>query len=321
MNPEVALHHHTGASKLPRNAGGLGAPKRPRSEGGLVAPKRLREGGFTLMEIAIVAVIVGLLSTLAVATVRHLQQRAARSTILNNLRQLHEAKEHYFLESGGNLSTPRGLAQNGYLRQSVSDRVTSGATFEAHLGWHYGYFLMPGQPTYAHQGTDPGTPAGKDQPGVMNWSQPTGEVIWYPAPPAELAAAGAGSGSAATAAVQLPAVPPVAQPTLTGPPQIAVPRRTYLGRLDDRAMINNLPEVKPNDPNAGRFYYSFPDDRARADGGFRITAGPAAGLLVPIDYMLVNTGDPNYGHNGYVIMHKSQQSVVAPRRDQLPQAP
>jgi prepilin-type N-terminal cleavage/methylation domain-containing protein len=71
-----------------------------RNEGGLVSPKRLREGGFTLIEIAIVAIIVGLLSILAVATVRHLQQRSARSTILNNLRQLHEAKEHYFFEPG-----------------------------------------------------------------------------------------------------------------------------------------------------------------------------------------------------------------------------
>jgi prepilin-type N-terminal cleavage/methylation domain-containing protein len=192
----------------------------PRRTGGLASPKRGRESGFTLMEIAIVAIIVGLLSTLAVATVRHLQQRAARSTILNNLRQLHEAKEHYFFESGTDLATPKGLAQSGYLRQSAGDRVTSGATFEAHLGWHYGYILMPGQPTYAYQGADPGTPAGRDKPGVMNWSKPTGEVIWYPGPPPELAAAATGSGSPATVAAQpvaKPAQPPSLAP-VAGPP-------------------------------------------------------------------------------------------------------
>ncbi len=198
---------------------------RSRRTGGPVSPKRSRQGGFTLMEIALVALIVGLLSALAVATVRHLQERAARSTLLNNLRQLHEAKEHYFFESGANLSTPRGLAGRGYLRQSVSDRVTSGTTFEAHLGWHYGYFLMPGQPTYAYQGTDPGTPVGNANPGSMTWSQPTGEVIWYPGPPADLAASATGSGRPSNSSVppipQPPAV--VVPPPVVTPPAIATP--------------------------------------------------------------------------------------------------
>jgi type II secretory pathway pseudopilin PulG len=229
----------TPVDSLTRRAGGLGAPKLPRSE-----------GGFTLIEIALVALIVGLLSTLAVATVRHLQQRAARSTILNNLRQLHEAKEHYFFESGENLSTPRGLAQSGYLRQSVGDRVTSGATFEAHLGWHYGYFLMPGQPTYAYQGTDPGTPAGKDQPGVMKWSQPTGEVIWYPAPPADLAAAA--TGSPATAATTTPTRPtvattptrPAAAPVRSGPQAPTVSATIAPRRMGGQSQTVHASEIK-----------------------------------------------------------------------------
>jgi type II secretory pathway pseudopilin PulG len=186
-------------------------PLRTRKFGRAEVPPRRDEGGFTLMEIAIVAIIVGLLSTLAVATVRHLQQRAARSTILNNLRQLHEAKEHYFFDTGLNITTPRGLVTYDYLRTSVGDRVTSGTTFEAHLGWHYGFFLAAGQPTYAYQGRNPGTHVGNNTTGSMSWSQPTGEVIWYPAPPAELATASASSGSAATTAAQ-PVAQPAAQP-------------------------------------------------------------------------------------------------------------
>jgi prepilin-type N-terminal cleavage/methylation domain-containing protein len=149
---------------------------------------RRRTRGFTLVEIMIVVLVVGLLSALAVAAIHHIKDRAVRSLIQNNLRQLHTAKEQFFLETGINQgTTPIGLANKGYLRKSVSDHVMSGGTFEAHMGWNYLFILMPGEPTYAYQGQDPGDPDPHSRLTVMQWKQPTGEVIWYPAPPAGLA--------------------------------------------------------------------------------------------------------------------------------------
>jgi prepilin-type N-terminal cleavage/methylation domain-containing protein len=147
-----------------------------------------RTRAFTLIEIMIVVLVVGLLSALAVAAIHHIKARAVRSLIQNNLRQLHAAKEQFYLNKGTNQGTTIiGLANEGYLRKSVSDHVMSGASLEGRMGWEYLFILMPGQPTYAFQGRDPGEPDPGSNLTVMKWKQPTGEVIWYPAPPAELA--------------------------------------------------------------------------------------------------------------------------------------
>jgi prepilin-type N-terminal cleavage/methylation domain-containing protein len=161
---------------------------------GLVPPKPLGVGGFTLIEIMTVVLIVGLLSALAVAGIHRIKELAVRSSIQNNIRQLHAAKEQFFFETGTNQgTTPIGLAAKGYLRKSVSDHVMSGTTIEARMGWEYVFIMMSGQPTYAFQGQDPGDPDPGSNLTVMRWKQPTGEVIWYPAPPAALATAATGS--------------------------------------------------------------------------------------------------------------------------------
>ncbi|MCX6401006.1 MAG: type II secretion system protein, partial [Propionibacteriales bacterium] len=66
----------------------------------LVSPKPSGVGGFTLIEIMIVVSIVTILSTLAMIVIGRVQDRAARSLIENNLRQLYQAKEYYFTETG-----------------------------------------------------------------------------------------------------------------------------------------------------------------------------------------------------------------------------
>jgi len=58
------------------------------------------EQGFTLVEIMIVVVIVGLLATMAVPAWQKSRLRTQNETILNNLRQINTAAQQYFLETG-----------------------------------------------------------------------------------------------------------------------------------------------------------------------------------------------------------------------------
>lgn len=57
--------------------------------------------GFTLVEIMIVVVIIGLLAAMAVPAFNKVRQTATEKTILNDLRQLSAAADQYFLENGG----------------------------------------------------------------------------------------------------------------------------------------------------------------------------------------------------------------------------
>jgi len=57
--------------------------------------------GFTLVEIMIVVVIIGLLATLAVTAFARIREKSENSTILNDLRTFSAAFETYALENGG----------------------------------------------------------------------------------------------------------------------------------------------------------------------------------------------------------------------------
>lgn len=59
-----------------------------------------RRGAFTLVEIMIVVVIIGLLAVMAVPTWQKVRLDSQNKTISNNLRQLSAAAQQYFLEAG-----------------------------------------------------------------------------------------------------------------------------------------------------------------------------------------------------------------------------
>jgi len=59
-----------------------------------------RNQGFTLVEIMIVVVIIGLLAAMAIPAFQKVRASSQQKAILNNLRQLSGAAQQYYLEKG-----------------------------------------------------------------------------------------------------------------------------------------------------------------------------------------------------------------------------
>lgn len=175
-----------------------------------------RHRAFTLIEIMIVVSIVTILSWLAMMAIGRIKDRAARSLIENNLRQVYQAKEYYYSETGSTqLASFRTLITKGYLRSSA-ETIASRQTFEGHLGWNYALLYRPGSPVYAFRGEDP-LVAQPDN--SFAWRKTRGEIVWYPGPPEEAGAGTVSSGKPVTPPPLLPNPPVVVQsPTVVAQP-------------------------------------------------------------------------------------------------------
>ncbi len=86
---------------------------------------RMQKKGFTLVEIMIVVVIIGLLAMLAIPAFKHVRESAQETTVTNNLRQISNAADEYFTKNGGESSVALTVlvnTNNGYIKtlQSVA---------------------------------------------------------------------------------------------------------------------------------------------------------------------------------------------------------
>lgn len=80
---------------------------------------------------------------------------------------------------------------------------------------------------------------------------------------------------------------------------LTVAKGAWLANVDGHF---DFPDVVANDPNAGRWY---------AITGAGVAGGAAHGMKIETTQWVMNMGDPNYGHNGYMTFTRNTNSATA----------
>ena len=88
--------------------------------------KTFRKTGFTLVEIMIVTVIVGLLAAMAISNFLHARSLAQMNTCIDNLRLINSAKQQWVMEKGKKINdTPTDTDIQPYLGRGVNGSLTA----------------------------------------------------------------------------------------------------------------------------------------------------------------------------------------------------
>jgi general secretion pathway protein G len=88
-------------------------------------PKRQKSAGFTLLELMIVMMIVGILMLVAIPRFQGAIQRAREAVLKEDLHTMRDAIDSYTMDKQKAPQSLDDLVQNGYLREIPVDPMTS----------------------------------------------------------------------------------------------------------------------------------------------------------------------------------------------------
>lgn len=285
-----------------------------------------RHRGFTLAEMLIVICMIGILATIALPNLRGARDRAEATALLERVRVVRTAITGEAFVVPDSLNAPAG-AVPAPLADALADSVMrgeGGATLQL-SGTGSEIWLT----IHAPSGRGPlvleRAYIEAQREGFKARYQ--GAVLELAMNAAAAATVTTAQASAAQTAAQAalnpnaqPATATAATPTppaVTGPPEITGTRGAWLANIVAEDMVS-VPVVTEGDPNAGRWYALTIADGAT----YVVPSGPAAGLVIGgpnKNTWVVNTGNPNYGHGGYIaVPFASPDAYTAQRSDLIP---